>query len=251
MNLEQRRANIRKKRNNSFFNYVLIVFSAILVLVVLAGGKDYQQGLAYEQQQEAQKQALINQKLEEEERLFLLEVKRLKEIEKLYGELTVYTKLDEAKEKAIKQYFKQIGGAGCLEGKEKIFIQISKMYDIDPFRPISIALWETDRGTSYATKKQYNISGMNNSSGKKTDIYNLRYYTSIDESIHHLVYKLATLYRDKWGLVTLTDIQKRYAPDNDIRNGLDGMDNSIWLENTIKHYRGMENIYNQLKEEIL
>lgn len=253
MNLEQRRSNIRKKRRKSAYDFMLIFFTIVLVVVVIGAGKfDYQAGLAIEQtkrQEEATKKQIQKDK---EEELFLKEIERLMQIEKLYGELTIYTKLDEAKEQAIKEYFNQIGGAGVLEDKVNIFIHMAKIYNIDVFRTIAIALLESDKGTSYAaTSKQHNISGMNNIPSKYTNVYNIREYDSIDQSIHHLTYKLATLYRDKWGLVTLSQIQTKYAPSNDPRNGLDGMNNTKWTSNTIQHYKGMEKIYNRLKEDLL
>ena len=157
---------------------------------------------------------------------------------------------------AIDLYF--LGSNGVLEHKGDVFVSAGQLYWIDSFRLVAICAWESVNGTSYASKNQNNVAGMNWSNeelkilkkhGYNPTIYNIKNYATVDASITELAFKLKFLYKNHWGLETLTDIQTKYAPLSDPRNGLAGMQNNQWTKGTIKVYNELESIYNRLEAE--
>lgn len=177
-------------------------------------------------------------------------------INEVANEVDIITshKSNQIKVKTINKYF-NLNNSGVLKGKGNIFVQTATLYGLDPYRLVSIAAHESN-GNSYAAKNQNNICGINWSNeevkqlkkrGYNPSIYNIKIYGSIDENILSLGFKLKYLYKDVWGLTTLSEIQTRYAPTSDPRQGLDGMDNTIWTQNTIKIYYKLQEIEEGLK----
>ena len=133
----------------------------------------------------------------------------------------------------------------------RLVVVLSELYDIDPYRPMSIIIHETDFGHSKAFKVNRNVCGLNWTDrqkellGIKPNIYNLAVEKTIEASVTNLI-KLLVAYRNfDTPLVTLNEIQTKYAPNNDPRNGLCGMDNSTWAKNTIHHYNQLAKLYSR------
>lgn len=95
---------------------------------------------------------------------------------------------------------------GKLSGMGQHFIDAGNKYGIDPAVLASIAMHETGNGTSPAIKNKNNVGGMMKSSG------GLMSFDSIPKSIDYLGDLLRRLYVND-GLVTVEQIQKRYAPE--------------------------------------
>ena len=221
-----------------------LMISITLALITLGSGVFHYQPYAKAQ---AEQQMKIELAKEQEIEFMLKSIET--EVAILQDNIDMKKKI-----KTIDEYFNK-HNSGKLKWKGDVFVAIARLYNIDPFRMVAISVHETTNGTSYAAKVQKNICGMNwsydelkllNKLGYNPDIYNIKVYGSVDECITSLGFKLRKLYKDQWGLETLTEIQTRYAPTSDTRQGLDGMDNTIWAKSTIKIYRELEAIYNKL-----
>jgi hypothetical protein len=158
--------------------------------------------------------------------------------------------------RTLDTYFER-KNAGVLKWTGDKFVTIGKLYWIDPFRMASMSMLES-RGTSEAALKQNNVCGINwtdeelsilKKKGFRPDIYNVKIYGSVDECIMAQGFKLKTLYKDYWGLKTLSEIQTRWAPEDDHREGMDGMSNATWTKNTVAIYRELEAVYKELSGE--
>lgn len=146
---------------------------------------------------------------------------------------------------AIYEYMDEIDASKELKDLIPLILTLSKLYDIDPLRPTAIILHETGNGHSKAMQVNRNVCGLNWTERQKelldlkTDIYNLAVEKTHEASVTNLMV-LLKYYRDNWGLEYLSEIQVKYAPLDDPRNGLSGMDNSVWLKQTIFYYRQIE-----------
>lgn len=99
---------------------------------------------------------------------------------------------------------------GVLSGYGQAFDFAGKKYGIDPAFLASVAMHETGNGTSDAAKNKHNIGGMMGSNG-------LMSFGSTLEGLDAMASNLKRNYIDQ-GLVTIDQIQKKYAPvgaDND------------------------------------
>ena len=173
--------------------------------------------------------------------------------------------LDKEKEKrlkieAINIYLKRINAHERLFKIVVPLVCLSDIYEIDPFRPMAIILLETKRpsgafGDSDAIRYNKNVCGLNWTDEQKrrieirSDIYNLAVEKTLQASVTNLIILLVEYKGYNNPLVTLSEIQTIYAPSNDSRNGLGGMDNTKWTKNTTYHYYEIEKIFNTLKGE--
>lgn len=155
-------------------------------------------------------------------------------------------------------YFNSLNNkAGLLNGTEKDWVYYSYKNDIDYKRAVSISLWETANGTSKAIKNQKNVAGINLTSKERQIMNvsgytaNLKTYQNLEESIMATCRKLKD-YKAWYGAETLTQIKQKYCPDSDPRSANNGGsygDNTMWLSQTIKHYKAIEVIEDRLRRE--
>ena len=154
---------------------------------------------------------------------------------------------------AINTYLKTKNASIDLEKLTPILVEMCYLYDIDPFRPMAIMIHETGFGKSNAFRNKNNVAGINWTSeqkrkiGIRSDVYNLAVEKTLEASVTNLVMLLVKYKNFKKPLVKLSEIQTKYAPTSDPRNGLDGVYNNEWTRDTIKHYYNMESIYNNIK----
>ena len=149
---------------------------------------------------------------------------------------------------AIITYLEQNGANHKLIELTPLIVGVSKMYDIDPLRTVSIIIHETGFGWSQAMQNNNNVCGMNWSSeqkqkiGIRSDIYNLAVEKTPEASVMNLVMLLVEYKTYNKPLEKLSEIQTIYAPTWDPRNGLSGMDNNSWTTHTVGHYNKIKNI---------
>jgi len=161
----------------------------------------------------------------------------------------------EHKKSAMLQYLQEKSASPELMELIPMLVELCYIYDIDPFRPMSIIIHETEFGKSRAFYENKNVAGINWTNaqkkkiGIKSNVYNLAVEKTRGASVTNLVLLLSMYKNFKTPLVTLSQIQTKYAPSDDARNGLSGMDNSTWAKNTIAHYYNIESIYLDLKRE--
>lgn len=147
---------------------------------------------------------------------------------------------------AIDEYMK----GGKLAGHGKTFYKAYEEWKVSAMMMAAICYCETrtwikDRwvaGTSPLIKQVNNVAGINwdammqirTGTGKAEWIKNpyqkhgwYNKYDSIEDSIDDMARRLRWWYIDM-GKLNITSIQKKWAPDNDDRNGIANMDNSAW-----------------------
>jgi hypothetical protein len=115
---------------------------------------------------------------------------------------------------------------GKLLGHGAEFVKYGLEYGVDPALMASIAMHETGMGTNKGIKDKNNVGGIMKNGTQKT-------FETIGDSIKNLA-EILKGYQEKYGLDTIPEIQKKYAPkgaSNDPNNL-----NSNWVSGVTKFY---------------
>jgi hypothetical protein len=158
--------------------------------------------------------------------------------------------VQKVEEQTIANINKALGNA-LLKNRGAQFYKAAKEVNIDVYIPPAISIHETTTGngvgTSDVLKECNNVAGINKVAGKAYKGWyiwfkneNNQYSDGIEESIYDLCYRLKTFYIDE-GRTTIDKIGAKFAPLNDSRNGIAGMQNSSWVPHVTQLYNIMSN----------
>lgn len=128
---------------------------------------------------------------------------------------------------------------GVFNGKAKYIYDTSKSNNVNPMLVASIMKWETANGTSDLVKNCNNPAGLNWYKGcgyPKSGWY--QKFPTLEVGIEKMIKLLKKYYIDE-GLTDIYSIGAKYAPLDDHRNGIAGMDNNKWSPNITKFYEKM------------
>lgn len=129
---------------------------------------------------------------------------------------------------------------GVFNGKAKYIYDTSKANNVNPMLMASIMKWETANGTSDLVVNANNPGGINWKKGDKYPKYKKWYikFPTLEEGIEQNIKLIKRFYIDE-GRTDIYSIGAKYAPLDDYRNGIGGMDNSKWSPNITKFYEKM------------
>lgn len=224
-------------------------FVASIIFLPFSGGQDRNSEIVLAAPNDAEVVGVKEPTVIEEPIIEVVDNKIRTNLDNVNESILNIHKEKQAKKHAITIYLQRNNAPKELVDLVPMLVELCYINDIDPFRPISIIIHETGFGTSKAFKEKNNVAGLNWTSeqkrkiGIKSNIYNLAVEKTLEASVTNLVMLLVTYKNFKKPLITLTDIQTKYAPDNDARNGLHGMDNTTWRKHTIQHYKNINEIY--------
>lgn len=153
---------------------------------------------------------------------------------------------------AINKYL----AGGLLEKHGDTFFRAGQKHKVDSKVLAAIAIHETSvdgiPGISEVIRTTNNVGGINwtkytyvKQDGKLIKILNpykkagwYNKYDSIEESIFDMAARLEMFYIDE-GRTTLEAIGAKWAPTNDKRNGIGGMDNNSWVPHVTSVYNSI------------
>lgn len=143
------------------------------------------------------------------------------------------------KQKVIQAISNNLGGV--FKNKAEYIYTKSKAYNVNPMLVAAICKFETADGTSELVKKANNPGGLNWYKGCKNEKFGwYQKFETLEDGIEELIRVLKEVYIDN-GHGDINSIGNKYAPLNDTRNGIGGMDNSKWSKVVTQFYIQIKN----------
>jgi beta-N-acetylglucosaminidase len=162
----------------------------------------------------------------------------IREIDKLRNELNISRGNLERerlqKDKIINAISLNLSGA--FKGKAKAVYNAAQNHNFNSLVLAAIMKWETANGTSNVCVKANNPGGINWFKGCGYDKYSWYIkYPTLEQGIDDMADRLERYYINQ-GLTDISSIAAKYAPLDDKRNGMYGMDNREWPKQVTKIY---------------